>query len=243
MHHNAISLKVKVHGEKRGRGVWKFNSSLLQDQVFQENVKDVIRKVKLENAKLDIQMQWELCKIKIREYSIKYAIDKHKKDKIEIVNLEQEYKLLSERECSASQEIIDKMKTINNKIDRWYTQKCKGAFIRSREKWLEKGERSTKYFLQLEKRRGKKKEIDYVEMNGKVYKENILKIIHQYYVNLYAVKENNHIELNQYIDVNPLSEEEADSCEGLLTEKECWDALKCMNLNKSPGCDGLKGTG
>ena len=27
--------------------------------------------------------------------------------------------------------------------------------------------------------------------------------------------------------------------EGLLTEKECWDALKCMNLNKSPGCDGL----
>ena len=70
-----------------GRGVWKFNSSLLQDQVFQENVKDVIRKVKLENAKLDIQMQWELCKIKIREYSIKYAIDKHKKDKFEIVNL------------------------------------------------------------------------------------------------------------------------------------------------------------
>ena len=95
-------------------------------------------------------------------------------------------------------------------------------------------------FLQLEKRRGKKKEIDYVEMNGKVYKENIMKIIHQYYVNLYAVKENNHIELNQYIDVNPLSEEEADSCEGLLTKKECWDALKCMNLNKSPGCDGLK---
>ena len=38
--------------------------------MFQENVKDVMRKVKLENAKLDIQRQWELCKIKIREYSI-----------------------------------------------------------------------------------------------------------------------------------------------------------------------------
>ena len=36
-----------------------------------------------------------------------------------------------------------------------------------------------------------------------------------------------------------LNEEEADSCEGLLTEKECFEALQSMGKNKSPGSDGL----
>ena len=36
-----------------------------------------------------------------------------------------------------------------------------------------------------------------------------------------------------------LTEEEAESCEGLLKETECWKALSNMNLNKSPGSDGL----
>ena len=41
------------------------------------------------------------------------------------------------------------------------------------------------------------------------------------------------------IDIHSLCEEEADSCEGLLTEAECWNSLKGMNNNKSPGSDGL----
>ena len=155
--------------------------------------------------------------------------------------MEKEYQILSENnDCQASQEVTDKMKRIQDEIDKWYTKKCKGAFIRSRSIWLEKGERSNRYFLQLEKRKGKKKEIDCVEIKGKMHKDNILQIIHQYYTHLYSAHENdNLVDLNQYIDVRPLSEEDADSCEGLLTEKECWEALKVMNINKSPGCDGL----
>ena len=40
---------------------------------------------------------------------------------------------------------------------------------------------------------------------------------------------------NQY----KLSLDEADSCEGLLTENECLEALKTTDSNKSPGNDGL----
>ena len=35
------------------------------------------------------------------------------------------------------------------------------------------------------------------------------------------------------------SAEDANICEGKLTENECWQALKLMNLNKSPSGDGL----
>ena len=44
--------------------------------------------------------------------------------------------------------------------------KCKGAFVRSRERWMEDGEKSTKYFLGLEKRNGERKEIDCIEIKG-----------------------------------------------------------------------------
>ena len=36
-----------------------------------------------------------------------------------------------------------------------------------------------------------------------------------------------------------LDEQEQNECEGLLTEAECLESLKSMELNKSPGSDGL----
>ena len=41
------------------------------------------------------------------------------------------------------------------------------------------------------------------------------------------------------VEFDTLSEEEALLCDGLLTEKECYDALISMPNNKTPGSDGL----
>ena len=37
-----------------------------------------------------------------------------------------------------------------------------------------------------------------------------------------------------------LNEVDRDKCEGLLTEKECLEAVKSMESGKSPGTDGLR---
>ena len=36
-----------------------------------------------------------------------------------------------------------------------------------------------------------------------------------------------------------LNEFDCNSCEGIITKRECWDVLSSMNNNKSPGNDGL----
>ena len=36
-----------------------------------------------------------------------------------------------------------------------------------------------------------------------------------------------------------LNEFDRNRCEGIITKRECWDALSSMNDNKSPGNDGL----
>ena len=39
--------------------------------------------------------------------------------------------------------------------------------------------------------------------------------------------------------IKTLDDEQKESCEGLLTVKECKEALKNFSKNKSPGTDGL----
>ena len=46
--HNAISLKIKISQEKRGKGFWKL--FLLDDNMYVQNVKDLIRKIKIETS-------------------------------------------------------------------------------------------------------------------------------------------------------------------------------------------------
>ena len=40
---------------------------------------------------------------------------------------------------------------LEKEIDNYYTQKCRGAYVRSRALWMEKGEKNTSYFYNLEK--------------------------------------------------------------------------------------------
>ena len=39
--------------------------------------------------------------------------------------------------------------------------------------------------------------------------------------------------------MSQLNEFDPNKCEGIITKRECWDALSSMNNNKSPGNDGL----
>lgn len=41
---------------------------------------------------------------------------------------------------------------LEKEIDEYYAEKCSGAYVRSRSVWLVKGENSTSYFLNLEKK-------------------------------------------------------------------------------------------
>lgn len=42
---------------------------------------------------------------------------------------------------------IKRQKELQEQLDNIYEEKAEGAFIRSRYKWLEQGEKNTKYFF------------------------------------------------------------------------------------------------
>lgn len=66
---------------------------------------------------------------------------------------------LRQKEDPSVEEQI-KLNNLQNQLDSLYLERAKAAFIRSRARWLEEGEKNTSYFFGLEKQRQTKKKIN-----------------------------------------------------------------------------------
>ena len=108
----------------------------------------------LNNKENDARTCWELCKIEIKEKSVSFGKNKAKSIKSKISHLEKEFKEKTDQ--NADQEEIQ---NIEKELEEEYSKKAVGAKIRSRIKWIEEGEKHTKYFLSLEKNRQVQKSI------------------------------------------------------------------------------------
>ena len=145
--HSPITLSLKlINNLPRGRSLWKFNNSLLQNDEYLRKMKTVIVETmqQLDSEQIkDDQVRWEYLKFKIKDQTIAFSkvlsANKHK----EIFSLE--LKLLSLEKEFEFQESETYINT-KTELDNIYDQKAEGICIRSRCKWYEVGEKSTKSF-------------------------------------------------------------------------------------------------
>ena len=99
--HSAIIFTFSASLACRGKGYWKFNSLLLRDTDYIENVKKCIKDTVMEyhmsgdtddlvNVELSCndQVFFEILKMKIRTMSISFSIHKSKKEKEAVLHLE-----------------------------------------------------------------------------------------------------------------------------------------------------------
>ena len=116
--------------------------------------------------------------------------------------------------------------------------------VRSKELWVEQGDKPTKYFFNLEKKRQQKKEMTELIYSSGVLlsgSEEIRNEMTGFYRDLFSEEEVD-LEAQDWLLSQlsmSLDEQEQASCEGLLTVEECCEALNGMDTGKSPGVDGL----
>ena len=194
----AVSLKLNIANISKGPGYWKLNNNLLQDKNYKDLVRQCLSKYNdiSSNSNQSKQIIWDLCKNEIKEVSIKYGIHRARTKKDEIKTLEKE--LIN---CELKND-TKQAKSIENKLEMLYHEKTQGAQIRSRMKWIEEGEKSTKYFLNLENSTQTKKVlINLYDSEGKLLskQDEILNRGKEFYGNLYKSVEPNLNSINQYI--------------------------------------------
>jgi len=76
---------------------------------------------------------------------------------------------------------------LQNSLDNLYICKARGAFVRSRRRWMEEGGRNSNYFFRLEKQRNHLNSINSLNINGVVSKDHkeISNYCEEFYKNLY----------------------------------------------------------
>ena len=247
--HSATVLKLSPTNEgERGRSYWKSNNSLLDDNNFIEGLRQKIQVYVLESSEASTpNARWDYLKYCMRQFSKKISIDKAKKRKARRLELESKVKEFEEQLTAASKDqLINYYNKCKEELESLYDYIINGIILRSCATWYEKGEKSTKYFLNLEKRNKTKSHVrKLISPDGseETDPKNILANIKSFYSELYtkhSVKAEKEIFDYLYdLNIAKLSHEVKTSCEGKLTVKECWNALDSMGNNKSPGNDGF----
>ena len=248
--HSAIILHFSSIGEQKyGPSFWKFNASLADDMNYVSLLTESIPAWLAEfNAVTDKRVLWDLIKYRIRQFSIKYSKGKAREKRERVSKIE---KMLQtcEEQCSKcpSDENFEQLENLKIEYDDLYEDLAKGAIIRSKATWYEKGERSNKYFLNLESHNKSKSSVRKI-FNGEgvliTDPQKVQQEIERFYSDLcksdtLSPSENM---LNSFLknpDVPKLSQVDVQVCEGKLTVSECFKSLQLFQNNKSPGNDGL----
>ena len=165
--HSNIELLVTFYKFERGRGLWKFNCSLLKDKEYlilinnlidQEKLKYAVSVYNLENVMQisDFNKKFtiseseflELLLMQIRGETIRHstflkkqAIKEENSFKAEIDKMEKSSQLLDSSELILKKIRLESIR--NNKLN--------GIMLRVCAQWLSEGEKPSKYFCSLEK--------------------------------------------------------------------------------------------
>ena len=237
----SMSLCLDVLTQK-GAGFWKFNSSLIKDALYKTGLIDLIRTFITNTSLENKQVKWELLKYEVKKFTIAYSKKAAKQKRMQKDILEK--KLESLRNLNVSPENED-YKVAQEALEEIYEDIAIGIRIRSKCDWYELGEKSTKFFLNLEKKNAKTSTITTLTDDNKITnnQKEILDDIGLYYKNLF--KNNNKTTIDstktflQQLETPRLTEPDRNSLSSEITIDELYTTLLEMADNKSPGNDGL----
>ena len=101
----------------------------------------------------DPRVWWDAGKLQLKEITIAHSVAEARERKRDKLNLENEFRNMLARGTSNTADDHVRLAEIRDLLKAIEDRSVEGAIIRSREQWLEIGEKPTKYFYQLEKQR------------------------------------------------------------------------------------------
>ena len=97
--HSAVKATFSLKTQPKGGGYWKLNNSILKDEEFQTGLVETIKNTVSTYSDLrSKQLMWEIVKVSVREFSIKYS------------------KVKANSKAKTAENVQDEIDVINNKV-------------------------------------------------------------------------------------------------------------------------------
>ena len=202
-------------------GVWKFNSSLLNDVIFKCELSQLITDQKQFMANFQtIGVWWDNLKVVIRNFCQKYCSRKRKSTNCFRTSLTNRLIRAKNDFACGNESRSAEIRDLECSLSSLALREAEGAKIRSRAKWFKEGEKPTRYFFRRENQRAAKNSFESLinsqgqEISSQIDMESILV---DFYKNLFS-KDNLdlHVQESLIDDLEfTLSDSERVSCEGV----------------------------
>lgn len=249
--HATPFIEISFAMARPGRGCWKLNTSLLEDEKLNAEIIDIFREVFYKTPKAQICEAWEMVKLKIRGKAIQRGIQIAKSDRLQEQVLQRTLERLvkqRDEQTEVSRVLFDdfdvRILEVQDELSVIANKRLAGAMIRCKANWLEQAELPTKYFLALEKHNHNQKLINRLQ-NPVTHlltsdPNEILEILNNYYRKLYQEKQ---IEIDPdylaLLDIPQVKEKDKQMLDAPIQLEEIHVAMKQLNLCKVPGTDGF----
>ena len=160
---SSVIIEFKLDTFTKGKGLWKFNNSLLKDKEYVEKVKQTIYRLKRQYAmcfyredivkdianedihfNIDDLLFFETLMMEIRGLTISHASYKKKmtnKRELELENEINDLEIQDNFEETSTLLYDKKLELMSIREN-----KVRGTILRSKVKWIEEGEKTTTYF-------------------------------------------------------------------------------------------------
>ena len=232
-------------GIERGKGIWKFNTSHLEDEAFCHKIEEFWAAWQRERSRFTLPSSWwDAGKVRIKRLIREYSRAKAQEHLQKVKSLNCAIYHAQRRVDLGDLEFMETLADFKEELSALLLKEARGAQLRACVQWAEEGETSTAYFLRQGKTVGKRRLIGRIKRpDGSVAQDTkgILGVWQAFYLDLYSSIPLDVSAQSRFLDhlERSLSPSLSARCDGDVTEDECFQALTDMANARSPGTDGL----
>ena len=250
--HAAVIVRLqKISKAPKRSVITRIDTSFINNiKLRSEFVKELdMRMSQIEETNLDPHGRLEFLKMTIRSIAIEIATNYKKEMEAELKEIQSGIAFwqttFENSQCSMYRDIaIENLDTLMTKRNKYLNERGKYLSERSKSKWYQEGERSTKYFLNLNKAKNNQNEMSDLIIDGNNVNDRAIINSHveQFYKNLYEKGDQcliNSDKLDLFLrNLTRVPDELVDTVDSKLTTSEIFETLKSCS-DSAPGPDGI----
>lgn len=242
--HCLVGVWVDVGGERRGRGVWRFNTSFLEDKVFCIALFNLVAGWKnLQGLFQSRGEWWEGFKERVAFFCRNWGREKARNKREKVGKWSEELQALWTGGALGTAEGWSRARCLQDAMKDHYCEEAKSFLQGSSVRKRLYDEKPTSFFFATVRGRQRKSYIEGLRGEGGVQTsvKGMLEVAEGFYKDLFSDRTPSVTAYGKVLEglEGVLEDKERKALEGPLTLQEVSSAVASLKKGTAPGCDGL----